>query len=260
MTENAHDEDRSHVRVIQRVELAHPETERTLPLFIGTAEDAVARREWERFARATGLPAIDAREVSETVRAAEDVDKSVKDLAAEGRIDAEWRNEAAPERIDLRHEGDEAMTVTLPPAIPDLVWRAMQGAAALILLLGLVEMAVILIIVAVAFGGVAEIALRTQRSKPRTLHLTRRAVEYSEPARSGNDFTMPLSRIESIDVVRAQIGNIDAPAPVKSQLRKVLSHEVLAIGSDDAEHRIGGLRKAELTWLRRFLRSAVAHA
>lgn len=256
--------DKSNVTTIQRVELAHADGDKIVPLFAGTVDDAAARQEWERFARATGLPAIDARDVTQTVRAAEDIDKSVKELAAEGKIDAEWRNEAPPGRIDLSHSGNaedaQAMTLTLPPAIPDKVWRALQAGAALVLLLGLFEMSLFLILVAAGFGGLFEFIRRSQHARPRSFHLTRDTLTYTEPTRSDNDFTMPLSQIESIDVTRAQIGHIDAGARVKAMLRKVLSHNVLVIGSDQAEHRVAGLTKDELAWLRRFLRAAVAHA
>lgn len=95
-----------HKSYMHVIDLAHPDSQVFVPLTIWTTSGEGPRKKWEDLARLLGLPAIDAREAEHRIRAAEDVDKSVRDLAREGKIETQWDNRPPPDRIKVEHIGD----------------------------------------------------------------------------------------------------------------------------------------------------------
>lgn len=68
------------------IELYHKNSHKIAPLYISTSEKDI-RRIWERYARALGLPALIMTDEGMVARKVEDLDKSIRDLAAQGLIE-----------------------------------------------------------------------------------------------------------------------------------------------------------------------------
>ena len=257
---------RSKARTFQIIDLAHTDSGKNVLLFFKEVSDETARLEWERLAKLTNLQAIDAREIGEVVRDAADLDKSFKQLADEGKLDASWQDQAPPGRLSLDYETDpdgdvvSGMTVTLPPRVPNKFWHALQAAFCVFLLLALVQRYIGGIVILGGLLVLLEFLRRLSARSPRILQVSRDSLSYEDPTHSRGAFTMALTAIESIETRRVNLGKTEGSEAVKKAMSKLLSHEVLEIGSDRAEHRIGGLAADELAWLASFLRSAVANA
>lgn len=71
------------------VELLHPESKKTVRLY-ESRMDAGIRGIWENACRALNMPAMEGEGASLVTRAVEDLDKSVKDLAREGKLKVDF--------------------------------------------------------------------------------------------------------------------------------------------------------------------------
>jgi hypothetical protein len=104
------------------IELAHPNEAKTIPLDVKKtgqrhiveylierarvksearrsahhASESDLRPLWEALAASLGLPAIDARDGASEVRQPEELDKSIRQLADERSIEADWNGDAPP--------------------------------------------------------------------------------------------------------------------------------------------------------------------
>lgn len=247
----------------QIIEAEHRDPARSLLIYRDISPEPDTRATFERLARATGLPAVDARKVTEVVREAEDVDKSIKELAAEGKIDTAWDDERRPARFGLSREGEgdaQVMTLTLPPPISPVVWRSMQAVFAALVVVGLVQFSILLVIcTALPIWGL-EYARRRDIEHPRTLRITRSELTYSEPARTSGGFTMKLPEIEELQVMRVAIGKAEGNRAFVDFMNRAFSSRQLVLATDQEEQTISGLQADELRWLEKFLRAAVASA
>ncbi|TXS95988.1 hypothetical protein FV139_00295 [Parahaliea maris] len=247
----------------QIIEAEHRDPARSLLIFRDISPEPNTRATFERLARATGLPAVDARKVTEVVREAGDLDKSIKELAAEGKIDTAWDNEARPARFGLSREGEgdaQVMTLTLPPPIPLLAWRLMQAVCAALVIVGLVQFSILLIICSALPIWGLEYARKRDLEHPRTLRITRSELTYSEPARTSGGFTMKLPDIEELQVMRVAIGKAEGNRAFVDFINRTFSSRQLVLVTDQEEQSISGLQADELRWLEKFLRAAVANA
>ena len=96
------------------VRLDHGEAEKSVPLYVSTDAQA-ARREWERVSRRFDVPAIESSADGEVTRDAEDLDKSVRELAAEGKLEADFDARPPPDGLAAAHEGDELVVTATQP-------------------------------------------------------------------------------------------------------------------------------------------------
>lgn len=133
----------------QDVILDHPDKDKTLLVYRTSveSEDKDIRKLWEVTARALNLLALEKTDEEIVTRAPEDLDKSIRDLAAEGKISVDFDPNATPPRgIELSRIRDE-MTVTL-------TWGANEvSSVTTIVAIFLVFFCIVLIIVAVVLGG-----------------------------------------------------------------------------------------------------------
>ncbi len=220
------------------------------------------RAHWEGFASLLGLPAIDARDGAETVRAAEDVDKSVKQLAEEGKINAGWQFTPPPASLDAQTLGDPA-----DPASQELrvLIRAGHTPRALLWIFGAVSVAWLLLgifnlhfgalVGALLFGGAVYGIRYLERTKPRQLTVTRQELRYEDPLVNSRSFVAPLGDIETISIRDRDTEILRATGTMK------LSGKKLLISTDKIEKPIaGGAPEEGLAWLRDYLIAAVANA
>jgi hypothetical protein len=223
--------------------------------------DGAVRAKWEELARQLDMPAIDARDGAEVVRAAEDVDKSIVDLAEEGKVSRDWHGAPAPESLEVRTLGDpddpesQELHVILHATTMPLWFFLVFGAiGAVTFVAGLVQLQFGLMFFGLVFGGVGGGMWYLERRFPRSIRISRTRMSYQPASKTTGHFTLPLDRIESIHIASA-----DRKRAGTRTLN--LSGRELVISSDDGEQRIGsGLDDAALEWLRDYLVSAVANA
>jgi len=242
-------------RVYQVLDLKHPDPARCVPLHV-TRLNELPRAEWEHLAKLLGVPAIDATGAETQVRAAEDVDKSVKELAHEGKIEADWQERPAPPGLEVVHEGDatapagQAIHVTIrAPRFPLWLFGALLAFGTFLCIVGLSDLAFMPIL----FGGALVTAVvwfwRYEQRNPRSVRITRTAVELHTPT-PGNaptHVTVPHGDIEGVNI--------------SSRKDKQSFGKQLRIVTDRDEHVTGsGLSDDALAWLRDLVVSAVAKA
>jgi len=294
------DDSRRRTRYRHVIELVHPDPAKTVPLFSRTtgrvnpldvlglvgkavvknggsvdrdglkaeaerlAREANAgdpRARWEDFARRLDLPAIDARDGAELKRDAADLDKSIGELAAEGKVSRDWDDSPPPPSLEVETLGDPADPETqtlrvLFHATTMPVWFYLLFVAVGVFLLGtaVVQLAMGPLIGGVVFAGAGAGLWYLERRNPRRLRLTRSTLTFEHPNVASRGFTLALDRIESLHLRHrggAKAGGKSLP---------IMGRE-LVISSDEGEHAIGGgLPDAALIWLRDYLRAALANA
>ncbi len=216
---------------------------------------------WEGFAALLGLPAIDARGDAESVREAGDLDKSVAELAREGKVDAGWDETPPPPALEVENSAEPGGAETLQVRInaakfPRVGMYLLYAVAALMAITGLATGQFGLVIVAIVLGAAPRLIVKLQVSNPRSITMTRTAIHYKDPSagRRRSSFELPLSEIESVHVeTRNDI-------VVSGGARNFLGNE-LVLSTDRFEHRLGeGLDDDALEWLRRYILAAIARA
>ena len=238
-------------RIFQVIELVHPDPDRTLPLYVRQSRSD-ARAEWEAIARALDRPAIDARGGDFHARAPEDLDKSVRELAAEGRARVSWQPGSEPP-AGLSWEstggaGAESLVVRLHARrLPFWLYVVVAGFGAFVLAVGVADREILAVLIGAGLiGGVAWYWL-AEPGRPRELRITRDDIRLADPMPLGRSAgPLPLDGIEEIRVARPRGG---------------LAAGTLVIASDRGEIRTGqGLSEEALAWLRDYLTAAVVAA
>ncbi len=88
------------------VELAHEDCKQAVRLYESRSEAGV-RGIWEDACRALNLPAVEGEGSNVVTRAVEDLDKSVKELAEEGRLQVDFDpSKPPPSRLSLKADGE----------------------------------------------------------------------------------------------------------------------------------------------------------
>ena len=291
---------RGRVRQVHVVELVHPDPARTVPLFARTSgranardtfrlvRDAFAasrsgkgdevalraeglrlarqatgsdvRNVWEGLAALLRMPAIDARGNGEETRDAADLDKSINELAAEGKVAKVWDDKPAPSGLEVKKLGSvgdpEALEVRiLKSVVPPLIRPLFYAFGTLGLLFVLTGQIAGGLLTAVVFLGAPSLFERLEVKNPRTLWITRQEIAYRDPNRAHRrDFAIPLSSIEHVHTeLRTDVSARNVP-------ERFIGRE-LVVSTDELEYRFGkGLDDQALEWLREYIVSAMAHA
>ncbi len=91
------------------IELFHKNRNKIAPLYISTSDKNI-RKIWEYYARTLGLPALLMTDEGMTTRKVEDLDKSIRELAAEGLIENKYDDRAPlPEALALVRKRDKTV-------------------------------------------------------------------------------------------------------------------------------------------------------
>lgn len=236
----------------QIIELHHRDRDKCIPLHV-TRGTEIPRAAWEGYARALKLPALQDSGGRIVERAPEDLDASLKDLAARGRISIDFDpNEAPPSGLAVRQDkedGADVLRVALTRGRLRLWMAALfAGVPTVLLVTGLAQprawpMAL--------FGGgflavVGYLWWRDRRSL-RELRITRDAVTLDDPwpwDRNAVD-SLPLAEIESVRTRRA---------------RSNLGRELVIEGDRGYIVTGPGLSREALVWLERYVTAAVTTA
>ena len=239
--------DRRRSKYYQYIDLAHEDRAKSLPLHVTLVKDS-ARGTWEGLARLIGVPAIDIRGGEAHVRAAEDVDKSLGQLAAEGKISAEWSDEDAPDGVSVAYEGADQITVTIH-ARRYSIWAYAAAAAfgLVFLLIGIFDFSIVMLLIGAAGLYGVRTYHRLDGEKHRQVVVTRDNVQLLDPKPWSDPINnvIPLARIESARV----------------NTRVQLAPGELRLDTDDGEYSTGtGLSAEGLEWLRKLVVAAVATA
>ncbi len=241
-------------RVWQIIELVHPDPARTLPLYVRRSRDD-ARAEWESIARTLDVPAIDARRGAPHARAPEDLDKTVRELAAEGRAGPVWQpGSEPPPGLSWQNEGDpsegtEALVVRLDARrFPLWLYLLPAAIGAVAIYDGIADDELFAVPIGLALIAAPALYWLAEPTRPRALRVTREDIRLADPMPLCRD-AGPL-RLDSIEEIRvAQPRSRLAGAPA------------LLIASDAGEIRTGhGLDAEALEWLRGYLTAAVVEA
>jgi len=235
----------------QIIELVHPEPAKTLPLYVAVAV-APPRERWESYARELGLPALELAGERVITRAIEDLDKSLKELAREGRLDARYDPAAPPPpglRVVSEGAGDDARlrVIVTAPRIP-YAFAAMFATIPVAMIAaaatepGAWPMVGVGLLFLAAMGWMAWY----DRTHPRELRLSRHDITMIEPwLKTTGETTLPLTEIESVSVARA---------------RSNIGRELIIAGDKGRLATGAGLSGRALSWLREFVTAAIATA
>ena len=279
--------------IFQVIELLHEKRNRCVLLYVcRTAE--VPRDRWEGYARRLGLPALEIGTEGINARAAGDLDKSLKDLAAEGKVNAAFDLTAAiPRGLRLERPEDDRLRVLVTASRISaklLGFFALVGFALCAFAFTAGLTGIILLPVGLLFAGLAWFMFRWDRNKPRVLELDRLRLKITDDF--DNDH-LENERIAKF-YLAAAAGQMDHPAAGKQAkampfplpgtedtyrteelaLRDIESVKVakvnrpsgppayeLVITGDKHRFNFGrGLSMAALNWLKDFLTAAIATA
>ena len=230
----------------QIIDLAHNDPAKSILLWVERGV-AVPRQRWEGYARMLGVPALGA---DSEARAPEDLDKALRDLADEGKVEVAY-DPAVPvppglELNRVKHDGADQLSVTIrAPRFP-------RWAVALFVLpvlgvgaAGLAQGRLLALVVAV--GGIALLVwlYRHDRRNPRRLILTRDAITYDDRwgtvSQSGSGLTLPVDRVEQVYITK--------------------SGREVVIAGDAGRIKTGtGLSRDAVKWLKNYLAAAILHA
>ncbi len=98
------------------IDLVHPDSDRRINLYTDTS-DGGFRDKWEAFARRLSLPALEEGEGGMVRREAADLDKSVGELIAEGKVEIDYDTLSRPAKgLAVSFEGDVAVLTRTGPA------------------------------------------------------------------------------------------------------------------------------------------------
>ena len=171
----------------QYVDLAHPEKYKSVPLFV-TIRDGVTRAEWEGLAKLLNVPAIDARGGATQVRAAEDVDKSINELADEGKVAADWSGDAPPDGLTADFGDGDRIEVTINVRrLPTWLYAVFLVFGGFMLFLGVTDLAMLPLIFGAAVAGGGAWYWRFDGQNPRSVLVTRDEVTFVSPSPISGD-------------------------------------------------------------------------
>lgn len=279
--------------IFQVIELLHEKRNRCVLLYVcRTAE--VPRDRWEGYARRLGLPALEIGAEGINARAAGDLDKSLKDLAAEGKVNAAFDLAAAiPRGLRLERPEDDRLRVLVTASRISaklLGFFTLVGFALCAFAFTAGWTGIILLPVGLLFAGLAWFVFLWDRNKPRVLEIDRLRLKITD------DFDNDLLENERIAkfYLAAASGQMGHPAAGKQAkampfplpgtqdtyrteelaLRDIESVKVakvnrpsgppayeLVITGDKHRFNFGrGLSMAALNWLKDFLTAAIATA
>lgn len=214
------------------------------------------RSRWEQLAEVLGVPAIDTRDGMQQVRAAEEIDKSIRQMADEGKIHAEWDDRPPPNGLEVDYEGDEDTpegqsieVIIRAKKFPIWLYGGLVLICGFVFILGVFELELILLI----FGGIIGAGTvwhwKSEEKNPRSLSITRSQllIDTPNPGNATKSDTIDHTEIESVAIT--------------SRYDKSSFGPQLVVATDREEFKMGaGLSKDAIGWLRDLILSAVAKA
>ena len=220
-------------------------------------QDEGLRQKWESLSRLLGVSAIDATGEDVEVRAVEDLDKSVAELAAAGKVEADLdQSSPPPPGLEAVHKGDPAdpaaqeILVTIRARrFPLWLYGVLLAAAAILLILGVFDLAFLPIMFGVGLGAGVYWYWNSEGKNPRTVRITRTEVELNtpNPGNKPNHHVIPHGEIEGVRITNRYNQSAIGPR--------------IEVVTDRGEHTIGaGLSTEALAWLRDLIQSAVVKA
>ena len=234
----------------QIIELLHEDPDRTLPLLV-EASRKMPREAWERYAKWLDLPALTDSGDGLVARDSADLDKSVRELAAEGKVALHLEAAEGPPPAGLavaseQKDGEDRLRVTLTAGRVPLWFTAVFSAfPALFIVVGVLEESP-LALFGLLMTAVGIATAVYDRRSPRRILISRRRLVVVDAwqKRAPEKLSFDLDEVESITV--------------QSSRNK---GKGLLIASDRTQvHVGGGLSRAALAWLQNYLTAAIATA
>ena len=279
--------------IFQVIELLHEKRNRCVLLYVcRTAE--VPRDRWEGYARRLGLPALEIGAEGINARATGDLDKSLKDLAAEGKVNAAFDLAAAiPRGLRLERPEDDRLRVLVTAtriSTKLLGFFALVGFALCAFAFTAGLTGIILLPVGLLLAGLAWFMFRWDRNKPRVLELDRLRLKITDdfdndhlederiakfylaavtgqmghPAAGKQAKAMPFPLPGTQDTYRTEelaLRDIESVKVAKVNRPSGPPAYELVITGDKHRFNFGrGLSMAALNWLKDFLTAAIATA
>lgn len=243
-------------KIYQIIELEHDDPKKNIPLMVEES-GTMPRDAWEAYAKWLHLPAMMTIAGETTTRDLEDLDKSIAELAADGKIATrlDFSNAPPPKGLLVAREtigNEECLRVAITAPRAHIALRLLVCGIPMCFFLTLVFFGLIASITLMTIlGGLGAIVIvmigiewskRDKRAR-RDILITRKSMQVTDPWQKWPDHqkSFELSEIETI-TRQSRGGGI-------------------MIAGDKARVDIGaGLSKAALIWLRDYLTSAVATA
>lgn len=233
------------------VELHHPDRTRCLPLYV-SRNGSPPRAAWEAAAKALDLPALLPDAAGPIVRAAGDLDRSLKELAASGQIQVDERYRETPPAgllVSKETEPEETIRVAIRRRrLPLWLLLPFGGMPLAVMIAGLSQPeAWPMALFGLGFLGIAGLMWFLDGQKARELRITRRAIALDDPwpwdrrARK----RLALDEIETVRIRRS-------PSNLGPELVIEGDRGYIALGP--------GINAAGNAWLRSLIVAAIARA
>lgn len=220
------------------VELHHADSKKRIVLFSSKSDHGV-RQIWEDCCRQLGLPALEDDGGEMRARAAEDLDKSVKELAAEGKIAVTF-DPAAPPPSGILLKVDQGTLRIELQASPMPIWGALIALSipAVFIYLGFFGPAPFVFgIFGTAFMLIFGVAVLWNLFTHEVIELDRDGIRLLRASRRGD---MKGQSIKAADVESVTVGSDDGR-----------QQKTVRIQTDLQTHKAGaGLKEDALAWLR----------
>ncbi len=234
---------------VHRVELVHPDSGKTLRLYLADTDEGI-RKVWRDTARALDLPAVDETTDGIVTYAPEDLDKSIPELAAEGKVLRPVNADAPPPKGITRERvhGEVHLTIGAVKLERNAIEVAIAGFVLVLVfhIFGLMGSALPYALGAIILilGGSAFADMIVSRR----IVITPREVRYFRKSPFGTFGlkAIPLNELKSvrrisITWIRGPVGRHD---------------DKLVMESDTATISIGRLGEHQLRWLEQFILAA----
>lgn len=187
------------------IDLAHPDDRVFVPLDKWITDGDDPRQTWERLAAALDMPAIDAREGAVHVRAPGDVDKTIKELAHEGKVSTNWTDREPPEGITIHRDGrgEQGHAIWLEMferPISPLLAMVISGSLVLIAIYGVLQGQVFIAAICLGLAYLLFRIMRRAGTEPAELTITRQDVSYVTNG-------VPQAKVALGDVERVKVGS-----------------------------------------------------
>ena len=212
------------------------------------------RETWESLAARLNLPAIDGRDGGESIREVEDLDKTVRELADEGRLESNWSYSPPPEPLAIEPVGEGQQRILIRSPESPILIKLFGAIGAVMLVLGMINLNFGLAFAGLLFGGFPVLMIFIARSNPRSLTIADGQLTHENPNRKRGNFRIDLAAIESIELRTVGADTTNAAAAK-------LNGKQLRISSDQGDYTAGaGLKPDALEWLRGYLLDAAKKA
>ncbi len=235
--------------------LVHPDRTKNVRLY-KAGEDEEIRALWKEAARALDLPALDERADGIVTRTPEDLDKSLIDLAAEGKISADFDGKAPPPQgVNWEHtQGELRVSLSLQAnSYGKNVLILVGGAFALAMLLvslGTFAIGVLYLFFGL-FGVIYGSSLLVDGIFTRKIVISPKEIRYFRGTPFGT-FAHKAIPLDELRVVGRNIGVLSVrPRP---------SHDELVIKSDTKWIIVSRLGDKQMRWLQQIILAAIIEA